>query len=441
MTAGGGFFSHERFSGQSRYGWLASIIERQDKLLKWRSFTKTMETAVKTLRVSAIAALIFAFVFGVCSRSATASEKHISQTKIINSVADAIEASQDSMPEIRYQLGKMPMKEYQGGRSNEAAANNFPISKGLAGVSMFLKPGGLRELHWHANAAEWSYVVSGHCRVTVIDPQGRYEVKDFGPGDVWYFPRGHGHSIQGIGTEECHFILVFDSGYFSEFATFSLSDWIAQTPKEVLAKEFGMPVSAFDKFPKSEVYIAQGPVPTALPASPPPASENPPPLTHQFHLGAQIPMAVPGGSFNLVSQKQFPISATMTGAILKLQPLQMREMHWHPNADEWQYYLKGHSRMTVFGSQGRKITRDFEPGDVGYVPMGYGHYVENIGDEDCEMLAVFNTGDYQEISLSQWLASNPAYLLETNFGITPDIVKQLQKPQQLFSAPSVMQSK
>jgi oxalate decarboxylase len=385
---------------------------------------------VKSVRIFAAAAALFAFLF--YSSPTVAAEKRLAGSKIINTVAEAIDMAKDSMPEIRYQLSKEPMKAYQGGRSNEATAINFPISKGIAGVNMYLKPGGLRELHWHANAAEWSYVLSGHCRVTVIDPQGRSEIKDFGPGDVWYFPRGHGHSIQGMGNEECHFILVFDSGYFSEFATFSMSDWIAQTPKEVLAKEFGMPVSAFDKFPKSEVYIAQGPVPTDIP---PPESKNPPPLTHQYHLGAQAPVVVPGGTFNVVSQKQFPISATMTGAILKLKPLAIREMHWHPNADEWQYYIKGKARMTVFGSQGRKITREFEPGDVGYVPMGYGHYIESIGDEECEMLAVFNTGDYQEISLSQWLASNPSQLLQTNLGVTPEVVKGLRKRQDLFSNP------
>lgn len=393
------------------------------------------------LRHVASATAMVIFAAGVLPAAAVerAADKSLSGSKTIKTIADAMDLAKDAMPEIRYQLGKMPMKAYEGGKSNEATAVDFPISKGLAGVSMFLKPGGLRELHWHANAAEWSYVVAGHCRITVIDPQGRSEIKDFGPGDVWYFPRGHGHSIQGIANEECHFILVFDNGYFSEFATFSLSDWIAQTPKEVLAKEFGMPVSAFDKFPKSEVYIAQGPVPTALPAEPPPASQNPPPLTHRFSLGAKIPKPFAGGSFNLVTQNEFPISTTMSGAILKLKPLSIREMHWHPNADEWQYYLKGRARMTVFGSKGRKITRDFEPGDVGYVPMGYGHYIESIGDEECEMLAVFNSGEYQEIGLSEWLSSNPAYLLETNFGVSPEIINGLRKRQELFSNPAYLQ--
>ena len=70
--------------------------------------------------------------------------------------------------------------------------------------------------------------------------------------DVWYFPRGHGHSIQGIGPGTCVFVLVFDNGYFSEFGTFSISDWIGHTPPEVLAKYFGVPVATFANFPKRE---------------------------------------------------------------------------------------------------------------------------------------------------------------------------------------------
>ncbi|MBY0548494.1 MAG: cupin domain-containing protein, partial [Candidatus Obscuribacterales bacterium] len=141
---------------------------------------------------SATAMVIFAAGILPAGAAERAAEKSLSGSKTIRTVAEAMDLAKDAMPEIRYQLGKMPMKAYEGGKSNEATAVDFPISKGLAGVNMFLKPGGLRELHWHANAAEWSYVVAGHCRVTVIDPQGRSEIKDFGPGDVWYFPRGHG---------------------------------------------------------------------------------------------------------------------------------------------------------------------------------------------------------------------------------------------------------
>jgi oxalate decarboxylase len=344
-------------------------------------------------------------------------------------------ADKDAMPEIKYELEKQPLVEHPGGSSHEVTAKNFPISKGIAGVSMHLNPGGLRELHWHANAAEWAYVITGHCRVTIIDPQGRTEIKDFGPGDVWYFPRGHAHSIQGLGPGDCHFILAFDNGYFSEFGTFSISDWIAQTPPEVLGKNFGVSPSLFANFPKKEVYISQGPVPPPLPQDPAPGSENPPPLTHRFRLGAKEPVKVAGSTFNVVDQSQFPISTTVSGAILVMQPQAIRLMHWHPNADEWQYYIRGHARVTVFGSQGRKITREFGPGDVGYVPMGYGHYLETVGDEECEMLAVFNSGTYQEISLAEWVAKTPKLLLQTNFSQPANVIDAIRKGQNLFSDP------
>lgn len=285
---------------------------------------------------------------------------------------------------------------------------------------MQLVPGGLRELHWHSNAAEWAYVIKGQCRVTTIDPQNRSEVVDFGPGDVWYFPRGHGHSIQGIGHEDCLFILVFDNGYFSEFGSFSISDWLGHVPPEVLQKSLGVPAQRFADFPKREVFIAKGAVPPPL--SPNRAgSLDATSLTHRYRLLDQKPEDYPGGTNRLVSQREFPISTTMTGAHMRLKPGAIRELHWHPNADEWQYYLSGRASMSVFGSHGRVRTDQFGAGDVGYVPQGYGHYIENIGTEDLDVVVVFNNGTYESISLSAWLATNPPALLATNFGVPESI--------------------
>jgi oxalate decarboxylase len=194
------------------------------------------------------------------------------------------------------------------------------VSDKLAGVYMTLEPGALRELHWHANAAEWAYVIEGRCRVTTIDPQNRAEISDFSVGDVWYFPRGHGHSIQGLGSGTCTFILVFDNGYFSEFGTFSITDWLGHTPAETLAKSFELPASSFANFPKKEVYIATGPVPPPLPAAPAPSSLNAPALTHCYQLLAQAPDLFASGTMRIVSMREFPISTTMTGALLTSSP-------------------------------------------------------------------------------------------------------------------------
>jgi oxalate decarboxylase len=148
----------------------------------------------------------------------------------------------------------------EGGSAKESTVKQLPVATSIAGVSMRLKPGGLRELHWHAIAAEWAYVVKGTVRTTVISPNGNGEAAqdDFGPGDVWFFPKGHGHALQGVGPGETHFVLGFDDGYFSEFGTFSITDWIGHTPSNVLSQNLGIPELTFTNFPKTEVYIMQG---------------------------------------------------------------------------------------------------------------------------------------------------------------------------------------
>ena len=132
---------------------------------------------------------------------------------------------------------------------------------------------------------------------------------------------------------------MFDNGYFSEFGTFSISDWLGHTPADVLARNFGVPPSTFAAFPKKEVYIATGPLPPALPEDPAAGSQNEPPLTHRYRLLAAKPPQFAGGTLRTVSASQFPISTTMTGALLVIEPGGMREQHWHPHAAEWQYYV------------------------------------------------------------------------------------------------------
>ena len=236
---------------------------------------------------------------------------------------------------------------------------------------MRLQPGGMRELHWHANAAEWGYVVIGSMRNTLIHPDGNSYVDNFEPGDVWYFPKGYGHALQAIGIEEDHFILIFDNGNFSEDHTFSITDFIANSPKDIVAQNLGLTLEEVELLPKSEAYFALGAVPDdssviALPRETPELT-----TTHRYPLHEQNPRVIPGGGKQrVVSQKEFPISAIITGSLLELELGALREMHWHPNVDEWQYYLSGQAEMTVFLAKATAVTEHFNVGDVGYIPMG-----------------------------------------------------------------------
>jgi oxalate decarboxylase len=341
--------------------------------------------------------------------------------------APADDEAFEPLPTFKFDIENQTGWVGEAGSAKEATVKEFPISKSIAGVSMRLTPGGLRELHWHSLAAEWAYMLEGRCRVTVISPEGQAEVADFERGDTWYFPRGHGHALQGLGPGECHFLLGFDNGHFSEFGTFSITDWIAHTPPAVAARNLGIPQSALAGFPKKEMYIGQGKVPPPLAGAFRNGALQPAQFSHKYRLGEAPVLSFPGGEERIVSQKEFPIQSTFTAARMDLKPGALREMHWHPHADEWQYYVRGRARVGIFGSHGRVRTEEFGPGQVAFIQQGYGHYIEQMGDEDTQVLILFNSPVYQEISLAAWLGGNPAYMLEDNFTAPRSIVDKLPK--------------
>jgi oxalate decarboxylase len=344
----------------------------------------------------------------------------------MNNVPDPLLADKE-LPTFKFPLEKSEGKVQGKSSAREATVRQFPISKGIAGVSMTLAPGTMRELHWHATAAEWAFVNRGRVRTTVIGPGSYTETNDFEPGDVWYFPRGHGHVLECLGDEPCHFVLMFDNGYFSEFGTFSITDWVGMTPKPLLAKNFGVPAATFDRFPTKEVYFASGERPP-IPAAAPLKGNKTPPQTHKYSLLANKPFINnKGGKLWLVDSTTFPISQTMTGAVLELDPGALRELHWHPTADEWQYVLEGKVSVSMFASGGRGRVETLETGDVGYIPQGYGHSLENVGDRKCRILIGFNSGIYQDIDLSEWMAGNPADILATNFGKPASLFEKFPK--------------
>lgn len=148
------------------------------------------------------------------------------------------------------------------GYAREVTVRELPISENLASVNMRLKPGAIRELHWHKEA-EWAYMIYGSARVTIVDEKGRSFIDDVGEGDLWYFPSGLPHSIQAL-EEGAEFLLVFDDGSFSENSTFQLTDWLAHTPKEVIAANFGVTKEEIANLPGKEKYIFENQLPGSL---------------------------------------------------------------------------------------------------------------------------------------------------------------------------------
>lgn len=324
-----------------------------------------------------------------------------------------------SVPTFKYPFSLAHKRLHSGGWSREVTVRELPISKSLAGVNMRLTAGGIRELHWHA-AAEWAFMLYGSARITAIDNEGKSFVTDVSEGDLWYFPTGIPHSIQGLAPDGAEFLLVFDDGNFSEYTTVLLSEWMEHTPREVLAKNLGVPAEALNKLPSKELFIFQSEVPPPLSKDKAAAAGvlGPTPLDFAFRVAQQpVTRRTKSGEVRIIDSSAFKVSTTIAAALVTVHPGAIRELHWHPNADEWQYYISGKGRMTVFATGDRARTMDFEAGDVGYVQQTLPHYVENTGNTDLRFLEVFKSSFYQDLSLAEWLSHTPPELVRAHLNL------------------------
>jgi len=342
-----------------------------------------------------------------------------------------------TIPNLKFSFSTARNRIASGGWAREVTARELPSATTLAGVNMRLKPGGIRELHWHKEA-EWAYILAGRARITAVDPQGRNFIDDVGVGDLWNFPAGIPHSIQGL-QEGCEFLLVFDDGNFSENETFLISDWFVHTPREVLAKNFNVPETAFDRLPKDieqTMWILSGDVPGPLSGDTVKAPAGTVPISYSYRLLQQDPIKVSGGQVRIVDSSNFPAASTIAAALVELEPGAMRELHWHPNNDEWQYYLQGRGRMTVF-SPGKARTFDYQAGDVGYIPFAFGHYIENTGAETLRYLEMFRSPRFADLSLNQWMGVTTPKLVERHLNLDEATMKALRKDKPIIAAGAV----
>jgi oxalate decarboxylase len=338
-----------------------------------------------------------------------------------------------TIPNLKFPFAQARNRVLSGGWGREVTTRELPVAKELAGVNMRLTPGGVRELHWHKEA-EWAYLLAGRARITAVDGEGRTFIDDVGVGDLWNFPAGIPHSIQGL-DDGCEFLLVFDDGGFSENETFLITDWFAHTPPEILAQNFGVPQAAFAKLPadiEHDRYIFAAEVPPPLERDAVSGPAGTVPQTFSYRMLEQEPIRAAGGQVRIVDSRNFPASSTVAAALVEVQPGGMREMHWHPNTDEWQYFISGRGRMTVFASSGKARTYDYQAGDVGYVPFAMGHYVQNTGDEPLVFLELFRSDHYADISLNQWMALTPPELVRAHLNIDDQTIAALSKTKPII---------
>ena len=332
---------------------------------------------------------------------------------------------QGTVPNLKFPFSMAHTRIEEGGWAREVTQRELPIATTLAGVNMKLDAGAYREMHWHKEA-EWAYVLDGSCRIGAVDQEGRNFLDDVKQGDLWFFPKGIPHHIQAL-DDGVEFLLVFDDGSFSENSTFLVSDFFAHTPKSVLAKNFGWSPEQMERMPEKEKYIFNGHVPPALDSDRVVSPTGDVPRTFAHSMLSQTPERFKGGSVRVVDSTVFSAATTISAAMVEIEPGGLRELHWHPTNDEWQYYISGFGRMGVYAANGVSRTFDFQAGDVGYVPFAYGHYVENLGTVPLVFLELFRDPRFEDVSAMQWMANTPPQVSADTVNVSRQMIEALPK--------------
>jgi oxalate decarboxylase len=336
---------------------------------------------------------------------------------------------------VWYSFDLVHKRVQEGGWTHEVNSTVLPTSKDLAGVNMRLTVGSFRELHWHT-ADEWAIMLNGNARVTVMNPDGTMFIDDVGKGDLWLFPAGFPHSIQGLQSDGCEFLLVFDEGNFTEDGTFLLSETIAHTPRNILAKNFGLDKETIAKVVKKEqLYIFPAALPQSLAQDKAAIGGRrvESPIQYTFKMSTMPPTKkTPGGEVRIVDSHNFPVSKNIAAALVTLKPGALRELHWHPNANEWQFWLAGKGRMTIVMNEGRARTMDFNANDVGFVPRVATHYIENTGNTDVIFLEMFKADQFVDVSLNNWLRRVPPEAVTAHMNLNREQIAKIPSEKELI---------
>jgi oxalate decarboxylase len=319
-----------------------------------------------------------------------------------------------------------PQTICKGGTRAMVNQNNFPILNGMALYVLQLDSGGVREPHWHPNAAELSYCLSGNAVMTIFSPGSGHDTFTVSEGEIVYIPRGYLHHIENISYGETRFAIAFNHEMPEDIG---LSGSTGSIAERVLGATFGVGSEYFGKFKKSSHDLIITSKPNYKVTT---YTYQRVPNYHKFNLKAFPPtVQSKGGTVSLGNANNFEILNGLACYLLTLKPKGVREPHWHPNAAELDYVLSGRARMTIFSPGDKMDTFEVGPNEIVFIPPGYFHYIENVNtNEDMQFAVFFNDERPEDIGISGAFGAYSNEVLGSLFDIEANALDSLPKFQE-----------
>ncbi|MBS1844069.1 MAG: cupin domain-containing protein [Actinobacteria bacterium] len=297
------------------------------------------------------------------------------------------------------------------GSIDALSKETFPILERISIRRLVLEPGAVREPHWHVNADELTYCVSGDVLVSVLDDADIFGTFTIGAGEMFHVESGSLHHIENLGEVAAELLVVFSHESpvdFSLYASFgAMSD-------AVLGNTYGLPAADLAKLGRdtSSPDIVKG---VGAPTIPDEAGLPDP---HKFSVEAVQPtLDYPFGNARLARAQVWPALRHLSMYSLRIGTAGMREPHWHPETAELGYVQAGRARMSILDPDGTVDTYYLEPGDVYFVPRAYPHQIEVIGDEEIHFCVFFDQPTPGDIGYRASASAFSRRVLASTFGV------------------------
>jgi oxalate decarboxylase len=295
------------------------------------------------------------------------------------------------------------VEENDLGSMRRVTADNLPILKNLSIKRVLLNPSAMCTPHWHANANELTYCVSGTALVSVLDNHSRFSNFIVTAGQMFHIDSGSLHHIENIGTDVAEFIIAFRNERPEDFG---LGATFGAYTDAVLGNTYDLPSADMAKIRRTTVdrKLAARIGEPNIPAS---AHFDDP---HKFDIEAQAPgLNYASGNARFARDQFWPALKNISMYSLRVTEDGMREPHWHPITAEMGYIHYGDARMTIMNPDGSLDTWTLTAGDMYFIPAAYPHHIENIGTDDWHFLIFFDQPFPADIGLR---ASASAYTRE-----------------------------
>ena len=264
------------------------------------------------------------------------------------------------------------VEENDFGSMRRVTADNFPVLQRLSIKRVLINPGGMRTPHWHANANELTYCVSGTALVSVLDTGSRFASFVVSAGEMFHIDSGSLHHIENIGDDVAEFVITFGHERPEDFG---LAAAFGAMTDAVLGNTYDLDAADFAKIKRDttdrRLAGRQGD-----PEVPSTARFDDP---HKFSVEAMSPpVGIAVGSARTARLQYWPALKDLSMYSLRIREDGMREPHWHPITAEMGYVHKGNARMTMMTPDGGLETWYLKEGDVYFIPRAYPHHIEVV---------------------------------------------------------------